>query len=165
MLDAGNCKAADVAERIHDDEPDTSESVARALLAAGAAPEVAVLQHIERAQIASIVATPLVRHVGQPHEVFPFHWSILDWIDGADAWTMRDDLASRSLGPLASYPGRAVTAIGQIKGIDVPRRSPGSRGGALQPLLDRLHGWWKDSNTLSAVFCTTRPADTNSATS
>lgn len=27
----------------------------------------------------------MTRHVGQPHEVFPHHWSVLEWIDGSDA--------------------------------------------------------------------------------
>jgi aminoglycoside phosphotransferase (APT) family kinase protein len=175
-----------VAERIHDDEPDTSELIIRELLAvecprwatcpleylqtsgtdnamwrvrldsgpdvvvrlprrpgavAGAAREVSVLHQIERTRVASIVATPLVRHVGQPQEVFPFCWSILEWIEGADAWTGRDGLVARSPGPLASDLARAVSAIGEIDSIDVPRRSPGTRGGALQPLLDRLDGW------------------------
>ncbi|MFZ2443163.1 MAG: phosphotransferase, partial [Ilumatobacteraceae bacterium] len=178
--------ARGVTERIHDDEPDTSEPVARALLeaecpqwarsrleylttsgtdnamwrvrldhgpdvvlrlprrpraAAGVAQEVAVLQQLKAASISSIVTTPTVRHVGRPHEVFPHHWSVLEWIGGADAWTLRNSLDGRPLDALANDLARAVTAIAEVDADGVRQRPPGSRGGPLRPLLDRLGGW------------------------
>ncbi len=173
-------------ERIHDDEPDTSESIARALLkaecpqwarspveylrtsgtdnalwrirlggepdvvlrlprrpdaAAGVLQEMQVLQQIEREAISSIVATPSVRHVGEPNEVFPHHWSVLEWIDGADAWTVRTELDGQPLGALAEDLARSVIAMGAVKADNIRRRPPGSRGGPLRPLLERLGGW------------------------
>jgi hypothetical protein len=43
--------------------------------AAGVLQEVAVLQHIEQSLA---LPTPIVRHIGKPHEVFPYHWSVLE---------------------------------------------------------------------------------------
>lgn len=175
-------------ERIHHDEPDTSEPIVRALLlaecsqwsesaieylatsgtdnamwrirlenepdvvvrlprrpgaAAGVEQEVAVLQQIARAAVGTLVKTPSVRHIGQPHEVFPHHWSVLEWIDGQDAWTARNELDGRSLDALAADLGRVVPAISENNDLDivVRPRSPGDRGGPLEPLLDRLNGW------------------------
>lgn len=181
-------------ERIHDDEPDTSERVVRALLAAecpkwaqarleylrssgtdnamwrirlgrdvgggagadrdvvvrlprrpqaaaGVLQEIAVLQQIETSTIGSMVATPRVRHVGQPHECFAHHWSVLDWIDGTDAWTLRGSLDGQPIGKLAHDLAEAVVAIRQLSTHMVGEREPGSRGGPLVALLERLDGW------------------------
>lgn len=178
-----------VSQRIHDDEPDTSEPIVRALLeaqcpqwasltieeirtsgtdnamwrvrrdrdpdlvvrlprrpgaAAGVERELAVLRRIEEARIRSLVATPHVCHVGVPHERFPHRWSILEWLDGSDAWTARHDLEAQRIDDLATDLGRAVLAIGEITDVDVPIRPPGSRGGPLGPLLHRLEGWLAD---------------------
>ena len=175
-----------MSERIHDDEPDTSETIVRVLLdaecpqwvhspieyldssgtdnamwrihldaepdvvvrlprrpgaAAGVLHEMAVLQQIEHASIGTAVKTPTVCHVGQPHEVFAHHWSILEWIEGSDAWTLRDDLDGRALGPLADDLARGVTTIGSFDVHDAQPRSSGSRGGPLRPLLERLDEW------------------------
>jgi len=175
-----------VNERIHDDEPDTSEPIVRALLkaeclpwsespieyietsgtdnamwrvrldnepdvvarlprrphaASGVRQEMAVLQRVGQARVGSIVKTPSVCHVGEPHEEFPFPWSVLEWIDGSDAWTARDDVDARSLPSLPTDIGEVVLAIGEITNVDVAQRSPGSRGGPLRPLLQRLDGW------------------------
>ena len=192
------CDAQGVSERIHDDEPDTSEPVVRTLLgaecphwaqspaeylktsgtdnamwrirvdagpdvvvrlprrtgaASGVLNEIAVLQQIERASIGSIVKTPKVSHAGQPHEVFPHHWSVLEWIDGSDAWTLRHDLEDRSLDALAVDLADAVNAIGELSAHDAPPRPSGSRGGPLGPLLERLDSWldspeWNAANLL-----------------
>ncbi len=178
-----------MSDRIHDDEPDTSERVVRTLLraecpqwaalpieylatsgtdnamwrvrtdgeadvvvrlprrpgaAAGVDQETTVLRQLEQARLGSTVTTPRVRHVGHVHEVFEHRWSVLDWIDGTDAWTARRDLGNRSLGPLANDLGHLVQAIGEITTIEVRRRSPGSRGGPLGPLLDSLAVWLGD---------------------
>jgi len=175
-----------VTNRIHDDEPDTSEPIVRALLeaecsqwakspieyletsgtdnamwrvrrndgpdvvvrlprrphaAAGVEQETAVLRQIAHTRIGSVVQTPLVRHAGQPHEVFPHRWSVLEWIGGSDAWTARNDLTARSRASLATDLGHAVSAISEITDVDVRQRQPGSRGGPLRPLLERLDRW------------------------
>ncbi len=186
-----------MSERIHDDEPDTSETVVRALLdaecpqwakspieclassgtdnamwrihldtvadlvvrlprrpaaAAGVLHEMEVLRHIERASIGATVTTPRVRHVGQPHEAFPHDWSVLEWIDGHDAWTLRDDLDEHALGPLADDLAHAVVAIGAVDMPDARPRSPGNRGGPLGPLLERLDEWLASPRWHAADF-------------
>lgn len=178
-----------MSDRIHDDEPDTSESVVAALLLAqcpqwsrcpleylrtsgtdnamwrvrlddepdvvvrlprrphaaeGVARELAVLRQLSETSFGNLVMTPLVRHIGEPHEVFPHRWSVLEWIDGADAWTSRDGVAAAELRSLSGDLAAAVTAIGEIVDIPVEPRPPGSRGGPLRPLLERLHGWLDD---------------------
>jgi aminoglycoside phosphotransferase (APT) family kinase protein len=107
----------------------------------GVLQEMAVLQGIEHARISTVVATPSVRHIGQPHDVFPHHWSVLDWIDGSDAWTVRDELSNGASPSLIGDLAQAVTAIGEIVDIAVRSRPAGNRGGPLGPLLERLHGW------------------------
>ncbi len=109
--------------------------------AAGVEREMAVLQQVEHSRVRSIVTTPSVRHVGEPQEAFPHHWSVLEWIDGSDAWTERADLAGRSLDSLAHDLAQSVTAIGEVTVVDVPQRPPGTRGGPLRPLLERLDDW------------------------
>lgn len=176
-------------ERIHDDEPDVSEPMVRALLqaecpqwsdapvdylatsgtdnamwrlrrsgepdlvvrlprrpgaAAGVAQETAVLQRIRATRLGALVRTPFVRHVGEPHELFPHPWCVLEWIGGVDAWSDRHDLDARSLAPLATDLGEAVSALRDISDSDLRNRRPGNRGGPLLPLLDRLEGWLAD---------------------
>lgn len=190
-----------VSERIHDDEPDTSERVVRALLraelpqwsdsrieylansgtdnamwrvhvdggcdvvarlprrpgaAAGVLRETAVLRELYDRGLGTVVRTPRVRHVGEPHERFPHHWSVLDWIDGTDAWTARDDLDRRPLHALAVDLAEAVAAIGRIDIEGGRERRPGDRGGPLGPLLERLDGWltspeWNASNLIDVA--------------
>ncbi len=175
-----------MSERIHDDEPDTSESVVRALLreelpqwagasltelatsgtdnamwrirtgdgpdvvarlprrstaAAGVHHEASVLRQLEETRRGHLVQTPRIRHVGRPHERFPYDWSVLEWIDGTDAWTARHELDGRPLHALAADLADAVVAIGRTAIDDAPRRLPPMRGGPLGPLLDRLD-WW-----------------------
>ena len=175
-----------MSERIHDDEPDTSESVVRALLrtelpqwarspveylatsgtdnamwrihiddgpdvvarlprrpgaAAGVLRETSILRQIRETELGRVVQTPRVRHVGEPHERFPHHWSVLDWIDGIDAWTARTDLDRRQRDGLAVDLADAVVAIGRADMDGGRERRSGDRGGPLGPLLERLDGW------------------------
>lgn len=116
----------------------------RPYAAAGVLHEVATLRRLEHASIKSIVATPTVRHVGQPHEVFDHDWSVLEWLDGTDAWSVRDGLAGKALDTLGSGLARAIVAIGRLDTDGMRRRSPGTRGGPLRPLLERLDRWLDD---------------------
>lgn len=106
--------------------------------------EVEVLAGIEGSPVAALVKTPAVRHRGRPHEVFPHPWSVLEWIEGMDAWTARHHLAGADLGPLATDLGRLVDALARTTGVDARPRPPGDRGGPLAPLLDRLDRWLSD---------------------
>ena len=105
-----------------------------------------MLQRIEAALIGSLVATPRVRHVGQPLEVFPHDWSVLGWIDGTDAWSLRASLEGHSQIELAIDLGRSVKAIREVSTDAVRLRAPGSRGGPLIPLLDRLDLWLESAS-------------------
>jgi aminoglycoside phosphotransferase (APT) family kinase protein len=125
-----------------DDGPDVVARLPRRpAAAAGALRETSVLQQLRETELGRVVQTPLVRHVGGPHERFPHHWSVLEWIDGTDAWTARCDLDRRSLNDLAADLARAVVAIGRADIEGGLERLPGTRGGPLGPLLERLDGW------------------------
>ncbi len=128
-----------------DDEPDVVVRLPRRPgAAAGVSQEIAALEAIGHSRVGSMVKTPKVRHIGSPHELFPHQWSVLEWIDGSDAWTLRDGLGATELQSLAADLGLLVPAIGAITGVEANRRPRGSRGGPLEPLLDRLSGWLDD---------------------
>jgi aminoglycoside phosphotransferase (APT) family kinase protein len=176
-------------DRIHEDEPDTSESVVRTLLAAecpqwaglpltylktsgtdnamwriqldkepdvivrlprrpgaaeGVTQEIAVLQQLESMNPGLQYQTPRVRHVGQPHQRFRSQWSVLEWIDGTDAWTNRVSLAADRRFQLAADLAGSVLAISALDTAVVHQRSAGSRGGPIAPILDRLNTWLND---------------------
>ncbi len=175
-----------MAERIHDDEPDTSEPTVRAVLelscpqwvglpleyvdasgtdnamwrlrvddgpdlvvrlprrpgsAARLLDEVAILRAVGRSALTSIVATPRVRHVGEPGAGFPHAWMVLEWLDGRDAWADRRSLVGPAEQALAEDLAAAVASIRDLSLESLPDRQPGQRGGPLGPLLERLDGW------------------------
>jgi aminoglycoside phosphotransferase (APT) family kinase protein len=117
----------------------------RSAAADGALREVRILQHLPRTGIGRLVATPTVRHVGEPHPTFPFSWSVLEWIDGTDAWSARGELAADDR-QLADDVAAAVRAIGEIDAdaLDLPRRRPGTRGGSVGAVLDSIESWLAD---------------------
>jgi aminoglycoside phosphotransferase (APT) family kinase protein len=176
-----------VSERIHDQEPDTSELTVRALLSAecpqwSALPmdyvrtsgtdnamwrlrvergedlvvrlprrpyaaehveqEMNILRLLAEVPVSAAVRTPTVRHVGEPNEAFPHRWAVLNWLGGNDAWTARDGL-DEDLDSIAIDLATAVRAIRVRSDVPAPERSPGSRGGPIEPLVQRLN-WWLD---------------------
>lgn len=127
-----------------DGEPDVVVRLPRRPgAAAGVEREVRVLQQVERSSIRSIVATPTVRHAGRPHDAFPHPWTVLEWIDGTDAWTIRADI-DRDATALVDDLATAISAIRELGDVDAPPRPPGSRGGPLVALLERLDRWLDD---------------------
>jgi aminoglycoside phosphotransferase (APT) family kinase protein len=66
---------------------------------------------------------------------------VFEWIDGTDAWSARIDLDRRTLDALAADLADAVVAVGRADINGAPQRLPGSRGGPLGPLLERLDAW------------------------
>lgn len=113
--------------------------------AAEMAREAMLLRWVAQSSVAAEVTTPTVRHLGAPNELAPHAWLVLEWIDGVDAWEQRHRLAAHGLGPLAVDLGRLVTAIGALPVEELlPHRAPGSRGGPLAPVLDRLRRWLDD---------------------
>lgn len=93
--------------------------------------------------LTSVVRVPTVRHLGEPHEAFPYRWSVLDWLRGTDAWTSREALQDH-LDALALDVAGAVLAIRALEGVPARARAPGQRGGPIQPLLEQLDRWLDD---------------------
>ena len=170
-------------QQIHDDEPDTSEAVVRALLATECPqwtnvgldyldasgtdnamwrgridggrdlvvrlprrPEAAqaaerehrLLQHLAVTPLTSIVAIPKLLHAGEPHERYPYRWSVLAWLDGRDAWTARHEIDDDSP-RLAARLAEIVAAIGRLgPGLPIPKRAAGDPGIQLRPHLEFL---------------------------
>jgi len=132
--------------RVHlENQPDVVVRLPRRPEAAAAVGhEISVLEKVAQSHVTSLVKTPTVRHVGQPHDRFPYQWSILEWIDGEDAWTARTDLDPGALKSLGANLGLVVPAISKITGVGAERRKPGSRGGPLEPVLQRVEEWLAD---------------------
>jgi aminoglycoside phosphotransferase (APT) family kinase protein/GNAT superfamily N-acetyltransferase len=100
--------------------------------------EVALLQALAD-RWTSAVRIPTVRHVGEPHEAFPHRWSVLDWLDGTDAWTARRSIDDPDA--LAVELADAVLAIGALRDLPLQVRPPGRRGGPIGPLVRSLERW------------------------
>ena len=93
------------------------------------------------------VAIPEVVHAGTSHELYPFRWALLRWLDGSDAWEAR-----RHAGWFGPDLGHDLAAVvRQLRNtpvLDVPARRPGERGGPLRALDDRVHWWLGQANGL-----------------
>lgn len=172
-----------VVHQIHDEEPETSEAVVRALLATecpqwsnlrlqhldtsgtdnamwrgrvdggpdlvvrlprrpgaveGAELEHRLLQQLEATPLTSIVAIPQLLHVGGPHELYPYRWSVLAWLHGRDAWTARHEIDEDSP-RLGARLAEIVSAIGGLgRGLPVPKRGGGDLGVPIRPHIDLL---------------------------
>jgi len=103
--------------------------------------EAAVLRQVVQVSFGSGVVTPKLLHVGESHDVFPHRWTVLEWIDGIDAWASRSNLDARPLDALVGDLAHAVNVIGSLDPASARPRQSGSRGGPLLPLLDSLNGW------------------------
>jgi aminoglycoside phosphotransferase (APT) family kinase protein len=112
--------------------------------------ELAFLPILERS--ISSVKVPKLRHTGSPTEAFPYPWAILEWLEGVDAWTGKDELVDANADDLALDMAHAVQEINAVGGIEGPRRNAGDRGGKLDPLLDRLEEWLTDPQWNAASF-------------
>jgi aminoglycoside phosphotransferase (APT) family kinase protein len=110
--------------------------------AAAVAKELALLPILER--VLPGVNVPTLQHHGLPASVFLYPWAVLEWLDGVDAWTARNDIVDSNSDGYALDVAKAVHAIGSVVGVDVPGRKPGDRGGPIGPLLDRLEEWLTD---------------------
>ncbi len=105
--------------------------------------EMALLERISRSSLSSVVSTPTVRHVGEAHEAFHHRWSVLDWIDGSDAWSARHVLDADQ-DQLAVDLAEAVLAIRMLTDMRTTPRTAGSRGGPIEPLLLSIDRWLDD---------------------
>lgn len=174
-----------MSERIHDDEPDTSEATVRTLLAAecpawagvpmeylrssatdnamwrlrldgandlvvrlprrshaaaNVEQEMELLRALSATHLSSVVRTPTVLHVGEPHDPFPHGWSVLEWLEGTDAWVG----PGGDLDVLAADLAEAVLTIRDLTGLPGTERGPGRRGGPIEPLVHTLEWWLND---------------------
>lgn len=111
--------------------------------------ELDLLRRMSESSLASVVSTPPVRHLGEPHEAFPHRWAVLGWLDGSDAWSSRTTLEG-DLEWLATDLAEAVLAIGQLVDMPAPRRESGQRGGPIGPVLEDLDGWLEDPQWCAA---------------
>lgn len=102
-----------------------------------------LLPALQATDVARRFQVPELLHTGLPSSAFPLHWMITGWIDGLDAWQVRQELA-QSPGGLIEDLTTAIGAISSATGLPVPDRSPGQRGGPIGPLLDRLRRWLDD---------------------
>ncbi len=116
---------------------------------AGIATEIELLPRLAESRLAAMVTLPTVQHNGTPSEVFPFHWSVLSWIAGDDAWSARSDLEP-AMPELARSLAAVVNEMTLLNGMPAPVRKPGDRGGPLRDLLDRLDGWLDDPGWAAA---------------
>lgn len=90
------------------------------------------------------IATPKIAYAGQSGRLFPHPWAVVEWLDGSDAWEARLSLLDPRGDALAEDLAQTVIDISGLSDIEVPNRVPGSRGGPLLPLLDRLDDWLAD---------------------
>ena len=105
--------------------------------------ELELLTLIATSPLAGVVATPTLRHMGEPTDAFPHPWAVLDWLDGSDAWTVRHDLEP-SAEQFAVDLAAAIRVIGRLTDLPASTRQPGERGGPIEPLLVRLDRWLCD---------------------
>ena len=112
--------------------------------AEGVQQEADLLRALEQTALPAIFRTPTVRHLGEPHGVFPHQWTVLEWLDGTDAWTGRDAVSS-SLDAIGLDLAEAVLAIGALAGMPAPARAIGQRGGPIEPIVLRIDRWLGDS--------------------
>ncbi len=172
--------------RIHDEEADTTEAAARALLreqmpywaelpmtyvnssgtdnamwrlhqssgsdlllrlprtpgaARGVSVELSILSTLAEAHGLPV---PHVLYAGSPTESYPHVWAVLEWLNGADAWTAREELLEPRDEPLGLDLAATVRTLASVTALDVPTRQAGDRGGPINPLLDRLERWIDD---------------------
>ena len=111
--------------------------------ARGIANEHRVLTQLARSALLELVEVPTILHAGSPSAGFPHPWTVMSWIEGDDAWTLRDETAKREP-ELAESLAQVVSAIGDLRLASLPDRRAGDRGGPLPNLLDRLDRWLDD---------------------
>lgn len=88
------------------------------------------------------VAIPEVVHAGTPHELYPFRWAVLRWLDGTDAWDAR--MQQGWFGAdLGHHLAEVVRHLRRTPVSGATIRQSGERGGPLGALDDRVH-WWLD---------------------
>nr|WP_294693583.1 aminoglycoside phosphotransferase family protein [uncultured Friedmanniella sp.] len=105
--------------------------------ARGLAAEVAWLPRL-RGRLS--VPVPELVHAGEPAESYPYPWAVLGWLRGTDAWAARHQKGWFGA-ELGSDLATTVLQLREIPVANARRREPGTRGGPLSALDDRVR-WW-----------------------
>lgn len=122
--------------------------------------EIELLPELASTSIVDLVQVPTLVDSGLDTAGRP--WALLDWLDGADAWTSRDDAAANGVG-VAIALANVVQSIGGCRDLPAPERRSGARGGPLEPILAGLERWLSDpewsASSLIDVAAVRRIAD------
>jgi aminoglycoside phosphotransferase (APT) family kinase protein len=106
------------------------------------AQEIALLPALTSTQLADVVELPRLVHAGLPDDLFPHHWTVMEWIEGEDVWFSAGSDANMT--ELAVDVAAAIGYIVELEGLPVPDREPGTRGGPFSPVLARVERWLTD---------------------
>lgn len=101
------------------------------------------------------VAVPELVHAGEATAGYPYPWAVLAWLDGSDAWAVRNNEGWFG-SALGNDFGTTVLGIWAIPIENAPRRGPGARGGPLSALDDRVRWWLDRGNGLIDIAAVTR---------
>ena len=136
--------------RVHGDPTDIVVRLPRMAGGAGGIDtEVALLPHLASTPLADMIRVPRLIHSGSPSTAYPLRWMAAQWLAGDDLWSLRNstDVASPEL-PI--HVAEVVRVLATLDDMPAADRAPGSRGGPLRPLLDRLHRWLDDPQWAAA---------------
>jgi aminoglycoside phosphotransferase (APT) family kinase protein len=115
----------------------------------------AEVEWLPRLQGRLSVAVPELVHAGEPTAGYPYPWAVLSWLDGTDAWAARNHEGWFS-SELGYDLGTTVLELSAIPIENAPPREPGTRGGPLSALDDRVRWWLDRANGLIDVPAVTR---------
>jgi aminoglycoside phosphotransferase (APT) family kinase protein len=101
------------------------------------------------------VTVPELVHAGEPTDAYPYPWAVLGWLDGTDAWAARHQEAWFGAG-LGHDLANTVLELRATPIDNAPIRQPGTRGGPLSALDDRVRWWLDQAHGLIDVPAVTR---------
>lgn len=122
--------------------PDTADLIVRLPRTESAAWSISVEAALLPQLSSLAVAVPEIVHVGAVDESFPHPWLVTRWIDGRDAWSRREAVATDVA--LAVELAETVAAVRSLDVTAARERRPGDRGGPLSALLVRFDHWLAD---------------------
>jgi len=118
----------------------------------------AEVEWLPRLQGRLSVAVPELVHTGEPTNGYPYPWAVLGWLDGTDAWAARHQ--ESWFGPELGHDlARTVLELRAVPIENAPRREPGTRGGPLGALDERVRWWLNRADGLIDVPAVARAWD------